>query len=88
MNFILCLLLSISSDASLLPPLHLHRASFSKRRMRYDSYSSYCNAVAEDEEGVLTDELVKAGADTDLETGPVLAHTAMCARNFPPSRHL
>uniref|UniRef100_A0A8C4R4A0 Phosphate transporter n=2 Tax=Eptatretus burgeri TaxID=7764 RepID=A0A8C4R4A0_EPTBU len=54
------------------------RASFSKRRMRYDSYSSYCNAVAEDEEGVLTDELVKAGADTDLETGSVLAHTAMC----------
>ncbi|XP_061408911.1 sodium-dependent phosphate transporter 2-like isoform X2 [Lethenteron reissneri] len=26
------------------------RASFSKRRMRYDSYSSYCNAVAEEEE--------------------------------------
>uniref|UniRef100_UPI00358F2CF5 sodium-dependent phosphate transporter 2-like isoform X1 n=1 Tax=Myxine glutinosa TaxID=7769 RepID=UPI00358F2CF5 len=51
------------------------RASFSKRRMRYDSYSSYCNAVAEDEEGVLTDELVKAGDDTEVETGPVLAHT-------------
>uniref|UniRef100_S4R668 Phosphate transporter n=1 Tax=Petromyzon marinus TaxID=7757 RepID=S4R668_PETMA len=26
------------------------KASFSKRRMRYDSYSSYCNAVAEEEE--------------------------------------